>query len=70
MKLKSILTIALAAALSIAVPASAQAPKSGDQAKSTTAKKAGNRLAQEPVAKKTKADDKIAPSPYTAPKAP
>jgi hypothetical protein len=112
MKLRSILIIALVAALSIALPASAQAPKSGDQSKSATtkkavdaapaptgkeiadakakgmvwvntstkvyhkdgqfygktkrgtfmteddAKKAGNRLAQEPVAKKAKTDVK------------
>jgi len=45
MKLKSILTIALAAALSIAVPASAQAPKSGDQAKSTPANKSAEATA-------------------------
>ncbi len=40
MKLKSILTIALAAALSLTVRGLAQAPKSGDQPKTSTAKKA------------------------------
>jgi hypothetical protein len=45
MKLKSILTVALAAALSIAVPASAQAPKSADQPKSTPTKKAADATA-------------------------
>ena len=39
MKLKSLLLIALAAALSIAVPAIAQAPKNADQAKSSATKK-------------------------------
>ena len=39
MKLKSVPLIVLAAALSIAVPAIAQAPKSGNPAKSTAAKK-------------------------------
>src|SRR3984893_11091209 len=40
MKLKSILTIALAAALSTTVPAIGQAPKNGDQPQNTNAKKA------------------------------
>ena len=42
MKFKSFLMIALAGALSLTVPAVAQAPKSGDQAKTSTAKKAAD----------------------------
>ena len=40
MKFRSILMIALAAALALAVPALAQAPKGGDQPKTSTTKKA------------------------------
>ncbi len=40
MKTKSILTMALAAALTLTLPALAQAPKSGDQPKTGTTKKA------------------------------
>lgn len=40
MKPKSFLTLALAATLGLTVPALAQAPKSGDQAKTSTSKKA------------------------------